>query len=461
MKSFKSVLSRIPPVQGMKLFSVLAVILALAGCGLFSTPKTSTGIPSTASISGVKGIYLKGTAAKVARSVTGRDVVTGTSATLGAISSAGVPESVTFLDSEGLTVTATVSKAVQLTEDYILFTWASPLSSGTSTLNISTGVIASVSVIPDNWANIFARGENAWYVAGGSIYKMDMATGVASVLSTGSATWDTSTNLRSGTFIWAENTWLYADSVGNIYAIYASNSQMMQAIIITASSTIDFGNQSSAYRFFLALPGASIAWSSWIASSSDGYSLYLLQNEEVIPGSGVNYFSAYPITLNPQGTTVISFATTPVSSFIGLAATHIGFGIFCDSSIWSSGTSTFKVDSSGALTRYDTAAVPVSHILDGENFGAAAVTNWTYSGGAIFAGPDDGTFSGVAMATFDNDGTVTDPELVPEGVLSWSVVGGVLFYTTASGTFEAPVNTTAGTLGASTAFSGQVVAVTQ
>jgi hypothetical protein len=43
------------------------------------------------------------------------------------------------------------------------------------------------------------------------------------------------------------------------------------------------------------------------------------------------------------------------------------------------------------------------------------------------------------------------------GITSWSVVGGVLFYTNATGTYKATVNTTTGTLGTVEPYSGGTV----
>jgi hypothetical protein len=122
--------------------------------------------------------------------------------------------------------------------------------------------------------------------------------------------------------------------------------------------------------------------------------------------------------------------------------------------IFSNGLQTWQVTFNAGqpvLTSWATTAVPVVN-----NGIIGQVLNWQWASGAIFAGPT-ASVPGVSMATLNADGSVTDPEVVPAAVTSWSVVGGVLFYTAAQGTFSAPVNTATTSIGTATPYTGGVV----
>ena len=96
---------------------VLAAVLAIA-CKPAVGPAPTPGAPTRIEVSGKKGLFLaSGSPSKslaLARSISGRAIVTASGAALGAVDSSGLPTSVTWTDAGGLAVTATVSQAVQL-----------------------------------------------------------------------------------------------------------------------------------------------------------------------------------------------------------------------------------------------------------------------------------------------------------------------------------------------------------
>ena len=84
------------------------------------------------------------------------------------------------------------------------------------------------------------------------------------------------------------------------------------------------------------------------------------------------------------------------------------------------------------------------------------VGNWQWSGGNVYAGPATQQTIGIVKL---NGGTGTATTLVNDSspIVSWSVVGGVLFYTDAMGTYSATVNTSAGTISTPQTYAGGAV----
>lgn len=467
----------------MRKFLALILSLALISCSNPFEHKSSTmpskaGKPMKASVSGAKGIFLASNSSaksiKRTRGMQGRDLVASSGASLGAINLAGIPETVTWTDANGIATTATVSQAMQLATDYLLLTYASDSASGTATLNLTTGALASISVVPDNWSLIFARGSSAWYESGGAIYRMDLATGGASIISSGSNMWNTNTWANSGSSSWNSQTWIYADANGIVYAFYAMNSSAFQAMAIS-SSPIDFGNSRIAWNFYTDLPGSAASDSHfWAICDPASNNLYLLENYDIPSGAPDGHYLGVglrimPVTLDPTVPGVITIGTTALASSVVTTAiygsTNIAQGTDLTQTLFSNGPQTWTVSMSGGvpmLTSWDTSAVPLAN-----NGIIGQVLNWQYSGGCIYAGPNPSgttpTVTGISIAQFGTAPSVSDPVLVSDsGIISWSVVGGVLFYTTSAGTFEAPVNTSAGTIGTAQAYSGgQVQAVTR
>jgi hypothetical protein len=129
-------------------------------------------------------------------------------------------------------------------------------------------------------------------------------------------------------------------------------------------------------------------------------------------------------------------------------------------SIYSNGSLTF-VASSSSMAAYDTSAVPRSTILNNQDYGPTAVTNWQFSSGQTYAGP--ASAQTISLVKLDS-GTATTSQLVADGtpIISWSPVAGALFWTDSSGTYTGTVNAAAGTLEGVQPYSGgQVQAVTQ
>ena len=480
------------------LVSVLA--FALAGCKMHSGSSSDDGTggdsgggttpaaqkPVQASIKNTKGLFLHGSGISTSRMPSRNgmsfDTVTASGASLGAVDASGVPIEVTWTDAEGAAVIATVSKAKQLTAEYVLLSYTSEAGSGTATLALSTGALAEVSVVPDNWDLIFARGASAWYVAGGAVYRMDLASGVAGKVSDGAPSygsggisyWDggnvnLATNPKQSTFSsWDANTWIYVDISGNAYALDMTPSGFLLAMAFPSSQNpIDFGMWTFSYSFGLAIPlGYSGSAQNYMTSDSTTGDLFIFHTTTQYSGgtSIGTCVQLLPVTLDPASASVLSIGLPAVQSTITAAVvgvSNIAGQIDMTRTLFSNGPQTWTVASGGILTSWDTSAVPVVN-----NGIIGLVLNWQYSGGSTYAGPAlsgaTPAVTGIHLADFSTS-SVSSTELVADpGIVSWTVVGGVLFYTTAAGTYEAAVDTGAHALGAVKAYSGgQVQAVTQ
>ena len=454
-----------------KLVFLLFAIALLFSCkqpGAGQNP----GLPSQASLSGSKGIFVQGSGTKSIRalSTNAKVLIAASGATLGQITSSNLPQSVTFLDDKGNDVLVAVSKAMQLDSAHLLMTYSCAAGSGIGILNLSSGSLISTTVVPDNWPFICTQGQAMYFESGGSIYSTDLSTGAATIISTSANTYDMNAEVGisgtlSGSAAWGSRTWIYVDGSGNIYALYSASSASNQALCIPASgSVIDFGSNYTTYSFYDSLPIGTIVWSGWV--TLDSGNLYLIKDApNPTQGTG-NTASVFLVTFNPAAPGVISIASTATSSAIGTNWTGgmsmIGSGLGSMNNVWSNGPDTWKL-SGGVITYYNTSAVPVSNIVPGETSPEInSVTNWQYSGGAIYSGPC-ATSTAVNLVQFLTAPNVSDPPLVDEaGITSWSVVGGVLFYTDATGTHQGLIDTSDGTLGAVTAYSGgPVTAITQ
>lgn len=475
------------PSTLFRLGILASLVLVLAACKPAVTPGGTTppptaGAPTHASVAHAKGLFLAASTARgirpkvSARSVAGRDIVTATDATLGAISSSGITETAEFADATGAAVTVTITQALELTPTYLLFTYSGDYS-GLAVLNIASGAIAQVSALPDNWTTIFALGAQAYYISAGALVRLDLSTGTAAALSTSAEAWavDGSLNLDQGMATsWPRDTWIYADLAGNCYAMEMMNSGSYHAVCVTASGVVqDFGANWRGSDFLgRVLNGHGlIDQSTNLCYYEAGGPAYTPDPQH--PGSSLNtgYIqNLYAVTFDPSSPGIIGYTGTPLATVnvpnadvnvgFGLSLTYIGYGMFMQQSILSDGSNTYQVTPSG-FTVYDTSAVPVSHLQKDGTTNLSYVGNWAYSGGAVYAGPTQAVDT-VSLVKF-GAGTVTNPTLLSDpGIVSWSVVGGVLFWTDALGTSQAAVNTATGTLGVASAYSGgQPVAVTQ
>jgi hypothetical protein len=379
---------------------------------------------------------------------------------LGLVDANGIPQTATFTDENNGAVTVTITKGAQLTDVYVLLAYSYDGGSGIATLNLSTGGLADVLQAPDNWSLIYASGTSSWYASSGGLYRMNLVDGADSLISTGTPAWDTNAfggpATQGATTAWGSTTWVYADAAGNAYAINCTNSQNFQAAAVTAAGAqVDFGNNSVAWTFFNSLPGTSLKYQSWTAVNPSTGAVFLVKGTD--HGAGVRDVSVFPVTFNPTSPGVLSISDTavsgPVSSDVSYM-THVGFGSSLTSSIWSTGANTWTVTDVGSLTAYNTSAVPVSTELNGSDYGIGAVTNWIYSGSEVYAGPN-GSQNTISMVQLEGGGSVANPVLLTDpGITSWTIVGGVLFYTNTSGTFAATVNTAAGTISTPEPYEG-------
>jgi hypothetical protein len=392
-------------------------------------------------------------------SILGRDVIVAAGASLGAISAAGIPGTVTWTDASNNTITATVSQAAQLTSEYVLLTYASDAASGTAVLDMTTGALASVSVVPDNWAMIFARGSQAWYESGGGIWSCALATGACMEVSASGILYGGFTLINSS-YPWdSGTTWIYADSSGNVYAIDLTSGGYISASAMAGGKQTNFGDYNIAYRWGTWLPIGLGDSHYWVVFDPSSNALYLLQNDSIGgPGTGQpaqTLLDLYAVTLDPAAPGVITIGSTPIASSVVTAfvygSTNIGGKTALDSTIFSNGPQTWTVGAGGTLTSYDTSSVPVVN-----NGIIGQVLNWQWSGGCTYAGPSSAQTINLVQLS---GATGTPAQLVNDAqtIESWSVVGGVLFFTDATGTYQAAVNTASATIATPTLYAGGTV----
>jgi hypothetical protein len=129
-------------------------------------------------------------------------------------------------------------------------------------------------------------------------------------------------------------------------------------------------------------------------------------------------------------------------------------------SAWSNGQDIYTFTDIGTPTLHHwySNSLNVSTVARGQDFGSGAVTNWSYSDGTLYSGPT-ANVNQIAELILNADGTITPAVLVTGTgtITGWTVVGGVLFWTDTSGTWQATVNTATGTLGPVTAYTGSGV----
>ncbi|MBU1080894.1 MAG: hypothetical protein KKB59_10450 [Spirochaetes bacterium] len=486
----------------------LALILALAGCDTTVmppvepavTPPAATnpveptppvvlpGAPKKLVASNLKGLYLQ--AAPASRAIvytsptSARAVVSSSDATLGTVTATGSPQPATFTDADGASVSVSITRAAQLTNAYVLITYSYPITGGTAsetaTLNLSTGALAIVSAIPSDWGRIFARGEKAWYVSGGSIYRLQLSSGVATVISERAKVY-----MNSGmggdltdtlaTKLWDSNTWIFADLSETVFA-FTGGYQDFRAQAISAGGTIkDFGFQEEAYTLNEWQPTYSVSGGCHALYDDATGTMYVVRGRPIwdndpskvggFEQTGGYVLHLYKETLNASLDRPLTLSQVPIAYAELTGSTtaqtmYIGWKYRTGDSILTFGGYSFKVSAS-AIASFDTGAVPVSHELPDGSTQPYYVSNWSYAGGEVYAGPTDTTDS-IALVQMSTGAAAVKTLVSDPGITSWTVVGGLLFYTNATGTYRAAVDTNTGTLGTVEAYAGgAVVAVTQ
>ena len=439
-----------------RILAIIIAAVALAGCAIPGT-HGNTGAPKSASFAGAKGVFTD--SGTTARSVFGaRAVVSSTSTSLGMVTTSGQTSTVTFTDVTGQSVTANVTQAMQLNPTYILLSLAwtdakSVAQTGTFTGNLTTGALSEVSAVPENWPMIWPTATAMYYESSGGIWSADLATGSTAELSSGAPVWNGTT--KSSAQPWSSGTWVYADAAGNVYGIYSSSSQAIQAVAVkSGGGSVDFSDNAETWSLWQDLPGTSAVYRYWALADSSG-NLYILAGQDVwnndpfaVGGSTLTgaAIKSYPVTFDPTSPGVISIATVPTSYAMITSGvyrtTHVGADSTMQRSILTNGVDTYSVSvTSGTvtITAWNTSAVPVSNTFsDGSSAGSGGVTNWYYSGGDIYAGPTATTADINQVVLPAGGGTVSDPPLIaPSGTITaWSVVGGQIFYTDSSGTWK-------------------------
>ena len=144
------------------------------------------------------------------------------------------------------------------------------------------------------------------------------------------------------------------------------------------------------------------------------------------------------------------------------AATHIGADDTAQSSTFADGNgNAYAFTISGGTPSavvWDATAVPRTEYQGSELVGG--VQNWQVSDGILYFGPTGGSSTLGQIVLPGGGGTATTADTTSAaGVTAWTVVGGLIFYTDASGTFNFNPTTSATTSYGDTSIS--IVAVTK
>ncbi len=469
------------------LAAILVLVFSLTGCPGNPPEVAPPGAPTATSISNARGVFLvdSGSASRsISKTITGRAVLDTTGSDLGAVDTSGVVESAEFVDADGQPVTVEITRAAQLSARYTLIAYNYAESNATAILDLETGALLVIDHAPDNWTRIFSRGTTAWYVSGGSVFALDLATGTASPLSSEAAVYQSSGSyLLDSTPLgymlpWDSTTWIYADLVGNVYAIDMQNSASIRAQVITTAGTRkNFGFQYDIPGFLSILPGSSsnAKYAHALYDETTGNCFIVRgreiwdNNPEAVGGAeltGGYVLHLYPVIFDPSAVDVMTFnMSSPIAYAVmtgssTFTSTYVGAGFLMDTSLLSYGDHTYKASTS-TIAAYDTSAVPVSHITPNGTTDGQYVANWVFSGGEVYAGPTD-TSTAITLVDFSASTVAVHTLVSDPSITSWTVVGGVLFFTNSSGTYKASIDTTTGTLGVVSVYDGgTVTAVTQ
>jgi len=447
----------------------IVLALALAACNPSITGVThgGHGAPAKVRIASPRGLFLQSGASRTVamrrmRSASGRDIVTATGATLGEITAGGQPQTVDFTDDTGATVQVTITQAAQLTAQYILFTYNYAGGAGTDTLDMSTGALASVQVVPDNWALIYAQGSQAWYESGGGIWSCALATGACAEVSSSGFT-GAHGILSTSPTPWDLNATILIDNNGTMVATDSLSGGGFQAAAISGSTQINISQYPLVYMWATNTLG-SRSGTAWNLVDPSTNLMYFVMNDTIYTGTpqlatGVA-LDLYSVTFDLTNPQVVSSSGFGTNGGIYIARSvvtnqtygeqNVGQTVNMAQTIFSNGPQSWLATAS-TIASYDTSSVPQIN----------GVSNWIWSGGQVYAGPATAqTISLVQLA--GSTGTAAPLVTDANTIESWSVVGGVLFYTDATGTYQAAVNTATATLATPTLYAGgPVQAVTQ
>ena len=475
------------------ILSALIVLVFLFACQsptstpVQTAPPTAPGKATHISASALKGVYITGSAT-VSRSVTARDIIASSGATLGGIAADGTPTPIVFQDGNGNTVTATVSRALQLSATYLLLDYTVNTTTTTAVLNVATGSLASLNTVPDNWLGVYTVGNQAWYEAGGSIVEASLDTGVPSVLSSGSLTYAATgvggeSNVSTGVVTsWPSDATIYVDSNLTAYVVQATNSQSIKGTAILANgTTVDFGKDygigGMTSLFGIGIQPHQLPIT---VDPATGKPYYIAGTDEWngdpmnAGGSTITGYRVQilPVTFDSSADPVVNFST--LNNVVPLAAVHLcngngngitydyptsqishfGPGLSSSDTVFSDGPKTLGVSFAGgvpSITMYDTSAIPAAGSI-------GYPSNFVYSGGNLYFGPSASQTIGIV--TLGNSSTATTLVTGVGTIQAWAIVGGVLFWIDDSGSWKAPVN--GGSLGQAVQWTGgTVTAITQ
>lgn len=168
-----------------RLFFVFGILLiALFGCSAPSgtgsgTGNSLSGNPTKILISGAKSLFLQSGGAKAKATTGGADTL------LMKINIDNTPEVAEFVDADGQPITVTINRTLQLSSEYLLVDFIYAEDNIVATVTLANGNLNPVDPAPGAWDWIRVKSGKMYYVAGGGVYRYDLASGSAAVMNAG------------------------------------------------------------------------------------------------------------------------------------------------------------------------------------------------------------------------------------------------------------------------------------
>lgn len=365
------------------------LFVALAFCSIFGCGSNSdNGSNSKGKISNLN--ILTGNAAFVKTSNLAQIGTTSSKKSFSLLKTSSGTEGITDVTTES-GETVTVTSAVQVNSRYIFLHNLTTTDMETTTqdyiLDITTGNTVSLPFWPSNTKKIASNADHAFFVSGGTIYDITLATGDAVAISSSCLYWTfnpTDGYKSTPGSSWGSSGIIYISASNQLYLVQVDNissgcCQGRGARFTYSNGTwsedTDFNStyfKSCPSSFPDQVPGCSLAMTQWILANQDNSALYHI----VFSGTTVNVYN-YNMDTFSNGTLVY---TGTVSTSL-LQTTYMGYNDSIQGSIMTNGSIILKFGSSGFVETIVPSDIPATNsiILTGgyvSQYGAGAVTNW-------------------------------------------------------------------------------------
>lgn len=400
-----------------KLFLFLAA-LALAGCNLAGGPGASKP-PTHVAITGAKGLFLQTNANKSIHAA--GQATAGSGTMLMQVTAGATVGPATFTASDGSTVNVNIDAVLQVNASWLLVTYDTGGASLTAAVSMATGAMTPLAQVPNYFAQVRILGSVAYYCSGGTLYRVDVATGSATAIGSGLA----------------GNEYLHVTPAGDVYAY--GNIVAPPQIYPTAWVFPAAGGSSkflNAYGVPTADKIGGIFGNLSIVEDQTTGDMWLMTWTP--PSITVAKFVFNGITGGPG--TAVQIGTT-INGTNGGAIARLGSQVYFQGSVFVGNweASTLASDGAGGLTvtQWDTSAVPQNdYLVNGQQI--AGVTRYQTDGVSIYSAPclDSNTVNLVTLP--GGGGTAGDPVLVSSSntITSFAVTGGQVLYTDSTGTYQ-------------------------